>query len=73
MDTYIVLYRDDGPQKWPYDEAFRCQGDDPDHAKEQCLCVYPGCEVLWVAKTGDAAAAYEDYWEYNRTPCSFII
>jgi hypothetical protein len=41
MQTYIVLYIEpDLPEGLP-PQAFRCQADDHEHAREQCQDAYP--------------------------------
>ena len=61
MNHYIVLYREGGP---PMDVplAFACQGDDADHAEEQCDDAYPDCEIVWVWEGESADDAYQNYW-----------
>lgn len=62
MDTYIVLYwAGDAPPADP-PEAFRCQGDDADHAEEQCKNAYPACAIAWIWEGESAEDAYADYW-----------
>jgi hypothetical protein len=73
MEHFFVLYREPRTSLVLIDEpqAFSCEADDPEHAEEQCLNAYPGCELLWVyggPKIIDpdgrinAGAALEDYY-----------
>ena len=39
MQTYIVLYIE--PDIPEHTQAFRCQADDHEHAREQCQDAYP--------------------------------
>ena len=61
LDPWVVLYRDDSLRHLDPPLAFACQAEDGDHAEEQCVNAYPGCEVVWTY-LGDAADAYKDYW-----------
>lgn len=62
MENYIVLYRDEscGPLSAPL--IFKCQGDNSDHAEEQCTDAYPGCDILWIFKGDSSDEAYADYY-----------
>lgn len=61
LNKWCVLYRlaDALPADPP--QAFLCQAEDIDHADEQCINAYPGCEVLW-SYPGDEDDAFQDYW-----------
>lgn len=61
MDPWIVLYKDCSCTAFDPPLAFACRADDGDHAEEQCVNAYPGCEVVWT-HLGDADEAYRDYW-----------
>lgn len=60
--SFVVLYRDDSLLPADVPLAFVCQADDGDHAEEQCMNAYPGCDVVWVVLTNNVHLAYEDYW-----------
>ena len=63
MNDYIVLYRDETvlcPADPPF--AFRCQGDDPEHAEEQCLNAYPETDIVWVYQGKNQFDALREYW-----------
>jgi hypothetical protein len=66
METYIVLYRDEGMIFLDEPLGFMCEAEDVDHAEEQCRDAYPNCETVWVYKGDDMAQALSDYdysWE----------
>ena len=64
MRTYIVLYRIDSIQS-PLDApfGFKCQADNGDHAEEQCVDVYPDCDVVWIVETNNMQTALYDYFD----------
>jgi hypothetical protein len=49
MKNYVILYRIESIQS-PLDApfAFQAWAEDTEHAEEQCLNAYPGCDVVWV-------------------------
>lgn len=67
MNNFTVLYRinaimDDGSAPF----GFCCWARDSDHAEDQCLNTFPGCDVVWIAKTRHYRDALADYWgEYE--------
>jgi len=67
MKQYTVLYRIESsmaPLDAPF--GFQCHADDADHAEEQCLNAYPGCDVVWIHE-GSHANGYKEalteFWE----------
>lgn len=62
MDTYIVIYREEGSPPLDAPMGFRCEADDADHAEEQCVNAYPGCDVVWVVQTSSLDFALDDYY-----------
>ena len=62
MEYMTVLYRDADLLPGDAPLVFQCQADDGDHAEEQCVGAYPGCEVVWVVETQDIEQAYQDYY-----------
>ena len=62
MNTYIVLYREEGSPPLDAPMGFRCEADDPDRAEEQCRDAYPECDVVWVAQTSSLDFALGDYY-----------
>jgi hypothetical protein len=65
LDPWIVLYRDSQTPPITPPEAFACRAEDGDHAEEQCLNAYPGCDVLWTA-LGTADDAYAEYFDFKE-------
>ena len=49
MRTYIVYCEWEGELL-----GFECQADDSEHAEEQCINAYPGCEISDVIYAEDA-------------------
>jgi hypothetical protein len=62
LDRWAVLYRAAASPPADPPEAFLCWAEDFDHADEQCLNAYPGCEVVW-SYLGDADGAYREYYD----------
>jgi hypothetical protein len=67
MKDYFVLYRIESvmsPLDHPF--GFHCLAEDTDHADEQCLDVYPDCQVVWVVEDCDNMnEALETYYYEN--------
>lgn len=61
MKTFLVLYREH-PEDLGDLLGFRCQADNGDHAEEQCMNAYPGCDVLWLFEGDNLEAALKDYY-----------
>ena len=66
MNTYTVLYRNNGigPLEQPF--GFKCQADNVDHAEEQCLDAEPDADIVWVAATDNYTNALQDYWYWEE-------
>lgn len=62
MTGFTVLYREADGTGFETPLTFICQADNGDHAEEQCLNAYPGCDVLSVEDTDDANEALERYF-----------
>jgi hypothetical protein len=62
MNGFTVLYREMDGTGFETPSAFVCLADNSDHAEEQCLNAYPGCDVLSVEDTDDSNEAFERYF-----------
>jgi hypothetical protein len=62
MKAYIVLYREQSASVLDRPEGFRCEAEDYDHAEEQCVNAYPGCDVFWISDYDNMEDALHDYW-----------
>lgn len=62
MNTYIVLYHDDSILPADAPLVFMCEAENSEHAEEQCINAYPGCDVVWLVETDNVAAALADYY-----------
>jgi hypothetical protein len=63
MNTYVVLYRNNGLSLLDAPFGFRCQAENADHAEDQCLDAEPDADIVWVVQTDDYQAALDDYYE----------
>jgi hypothetical protein len=66
METFIVLYREQGDFSVSPPQGFRCEAKDADHAEEQCKNAHPGCDILWTEDIDDYEDVLETYqWWVN--------
>jgi hypothetical protein len=63
LTTHIVLYRDSTLKSNDTPYIFRCEADDENHAKEQCLNAEPECNIVFVKKTKHATSAYDSFYK----------
>jgi hypothetical protein len=66
MNTYIVLYREQGDFSVSNPLGFRCEAENMDHADEQCENAYPGCDIVWAVETDDYEDALDNYYEERQ-------
>ena len=51
LRNFTVGYTHDEHAEQPEFFTFTCKAEDKEHAREQCVNAYPGCFVLYVART----------------------
>jgi len=64
LKDYVVLYiLADNPIAV---EGFLCSAEDIDHAEEQALDAYPGCDIVWIEEGTDWRGAQDRYWDIKE-------
>jgi len=77
LRNFVVLYRDDSIMSDEDDPfGFQCYAESSDHATEQCLDAYDGCNVVWVWQ-GPAGVglkpALNEYWASKQVSDDEVI
>jgi hypothetical protein len=63
MTMYTVLYYEEHHDREANPLAFVCAADDEEHAEEQCLDAYPGCDTVYVVESEDQEEILAQYWD----------
>jgi len=60
LRNYVVLLTEDGAENDP-PIYFTCMAENAEHAEEQAVDAYPGCEIDFVMVTASVASAYRAF------------